>query len=208
MISRFGLAVVSALVVAACYAGADDEESASADGTQGSGNSGPALQCEAANEMWCAGSCADIMTNADHCGGCDNDCGPTSQCEGGVCTGICAGGQTLCAGNCVTTDNDASNCGQCFNGCGDGISCVGGFCDNCTDGTVLCGGDCADFNNDSNHCGECFNDCGDGMVCEGATCVVFVDTDGPPMTTGPGDSSGGGTTSGDGGTTGGTTGGM
>lgn len=200
VLKRLGLTFALGLAVSACFTGVDEENDGSG-GTANSGNSGASLTCDNPEQLWCAGACRDLMTDAEHCGGCDNDCGPTSTCQGGVCSGICPGGQTLCGGECVDTTNDADNCGDCFNDCGDGVQCVGGFCDSCEDGQTLCGGDCPNLGGDSFHCGECFNECDDGQDCVGGMCVqAMEDTDGP-MTTG---TSGGGST--DGGMTSGSTG--
>ncbi len=184
MWKRLGLMFALGLAFSACYDGS--EEDTSGGGTENSGNSGASLTCDNANEMWCAGSCTDIMTSADHCGGCDNDCGPASTCQGGVCTGICPGGQQLCGGECIDPETDRNNCGDCFNDCGD-AQCVGGFCDFCSGEETLCGGECPNLADNYFHCGECFNQCEDGQECVAGSCVMAMDTD-APMTTGPGDS--------------------
>lgn len=33
----------------------------------------------------CGGECRDLMTDADHCGGCDVDCGEGERCALGAC---------------------------------------------------------------------------------------------------------------------------
>jgi hypothetical protein len=66
--------------------------------------------------------CANLQTDADHCGDCDTECqgtgnGGTAVCSKGSCSVECPSGLSYCAaGGCVDTANDASFCGSsCVN---------------------------------------------------------------------------------------------
>jgi hypothetical protein len=37
----------------------------------------------------CAGACANLMTNGNHCGACGNACLETEQCSDGSCLALC-----------------------------------------------------------------------------------------------------------------------
>jgi hypothetical protein len=67
--------------------------------------------------MNCNGACVDTMTDGEHCGECDLDCGP-GTCEGGICN--CGPG--------IDTQTDPENCGSCGKGCAPGQTCVMGAC--------------------------------------------------------------------------------
>jgi len=123
--------------------------------------------CSPDRPTFCNGVCVDTMTNASHCGGCDQACGAGRVCVAGECQ--CAGGETLCGGDCVDTDTDADNCGECGTACPAGSSCVGGAC-GCPGGGVSCGGECVDTETDAEHCGGCNNACPTGASCVGGEC--------------------------------------
>ena len=71
----------------------------------------------------CNGSCVDLKSDPDHCGG----CGET-----------CAAGEMCCRWNCVDTQESEKHCGACGNACDNGEVCVAGQCSSCTQGYV-CG---------------------------------------------------------------------
>jgi hypothetical protein len=57
----------------------------------------------------CSGSCVNLQTDANHCGGCNAPaCGGT--CQSGLC---CTGGKTNCGGTCVDLSSDDKHCGGC-----------------------------------------------------------------------------------------------
>jgi hypothetical protein len=78
----------------------------------------------------CGGVCADLSSNAGHCGACYNACPLGSFCQGGVCAGlVCLDGLTDCGtGSCLDLSSDWSHCGACNAGCFSGTSCVNGQC--------------------------------------------------------------------------------
>jgi hypothetical protein len=79
----------------------------------------------------CNGTCSDITTDPNNCGGCAVDGG--SVCSSGqVCAPNDAGGgscelscgtATECSGACVTLSSDPNNCGACGNICPQGYGC-------------------------------------------------------------------------------------
>ena len=81
--------------------------------------------------LTCNGTCTDITTDPNNCGGCAGAGG--SVCPSGqVCaptdagSGLCqlsCGTATECNGACVTLSNDPSNCGACGNICPQGYGC-------------------------------------------------------------------------------------
>lgn len=112
--------------------------------------------CEAgleADRAWCGGSCRALLTDVNHCGGCDNACGDNGECAGGGCACTEASGMDYCDGaGCVDFTSDEQHCGGCDSAC-DGMcragSCrmastvVSGYDHSCAlmdDGTVYCWG--------------------------------------------------------------------
>lgn len=62
-----------------------------------------------------ATTCVNTNTSEEHCGACNNPCGPNEICQSGTC--VCATGFHRCGGNCVSnTDPDA--CGASCTVCG------------------------------------------------------------------------------------------
>jgi hypothetical protein len=93
------------------------------------------MMCDAGSYD-CGGSCVDIATNADHCGGCDRVCDPinatTAACDEARCTFTCSAnfadvdgdGSNGCE---VNLRNDPRNCGEVGYDCMIG-DCVLGTC--------------------------------------------------------------------------------
>lgn len=80
------------------------------DGSDGAGNLGP-LECEA-GESFCLGACLDVLSNPDHCGGCD------IVCESGTCeSGVCAPGDEM--GDDMGDDGTSDEDGPAGDGTGD-----------------------------------------------------------------------------------------
>lgn len=87
-----------------------------------------------------SGTCVDLGSNREHCGGCFHSCPGSSDysnsiCDFGVCKRVCISGRADCnddeADDCeVNTDSDPRNCGGCGIECDDvaGQACVGGRC--------------------------------------------------------------------------------
>jgi len=65
----------------------------------------------------CNGSCINITTDVNHCGGCTTVCpGAEQTCVAGACQCPVAG-QTVCNGHCVDLNSDTANCGTCGHAC-------------------------------------------------------------------------------------------
>jgi hypothetical protein len=134
----------------------------------------------------CGGQCADLSTNNEHCGACDNACTGGKYCTGGKC--VCPPSLTDCGGVCVDLLADASHCGQCDLACDDNPYCpgfcTGGYCSQgCAPPLCECNGMCVDHASDPNHCGGCEAACdvGNGFACIGGQCEcvgALTDCDG------------------------------
>jgi hypothetical protein len=81
--------------------------------------------CPAGTEE-CSSACADLDTNAAHCGMCERACPAGGSCAAGTCT--CPPGATVCDTSCAFVSNDPSSCGRCDLACLDGASCAAGVC--------------------------------------------------------------------------------
>lgn len=79
-------------------------------------------------QMNCGGECVDVMSDAAHCGGCDEPCDPGEVCEEGSCGSPCAAQEMLCAGECVDPLASDGHCGGCEQPCPAGVACVQGEC--------------------------------------------------------------------------------
>ncbi len=129
----------------------------------------------------CNGSCIDIQTDTNNCGGCGSQCSAytSNACVDGTCacgSGTeCQGGRRCCTNGCKDTSSDVYNCGSCGNACGVGLTCSGGqcFCGStpCVFGESCCGDYCANLTTDPTNCGECGNDCGNGNGCSNGDCT-------------------------------------
>jgi hypothetical protein len=127
----------------------------------------------------CGMSCIDVMTNAAHCGACDNACPSVTNgqavCEDGNCAKRCNANHHLCGDDCVS-DRDPKNCGSSCDACtaptGAQATCDGRTCGfACTNARAL---KCADgcYPSDDRNCGVCGNDCATtGSHCDGLRCV-------------------------------------
>ncbi|KYF61092.1 hypothetical protein BE11_27805, partial [Sorangium cellulosum] len=171
---RFFFLLGFALLVAAC---SNDSPGAT---------SGGAPQCGTGQSL-CGDVCADLATDAAHCGSCDVGCAAGELCDGaGECAVTCTAGRVACDGTCVDPDTDRDHCGATGDCRGDsaGVACSAGeICDgsgqcalSCQSGLVACGGTCIDPDTDRSHCGatdDCRGDnagvaCPAGEICNGA----------------------------------------
>jgi len=129
----------------------------------------------ATGQVRCDGECADVASNATHCGRCGNTCLATQTCRAGACADEepCPAGQQRCRGACVDTAGDASNCGACGNACPAGRACAAGACiiaPACPAGLTACANACVDTQTDPNHCGACGRACAAGQPCASGAC--------------------------------------
>jgi hypothetical protein len=132
--------------------------------------------CCGAAETCCAGSCADLASNFDHCGACgfaceDPDPYEVGACMGGACVYWCADGAIVCNDRCTPVAWDPDNCGACGHVCAEPTPfCSQGECSACYPGLTDCGGYCAYLNEDPANCGACGNVCPPYTSCLGGFC--------------------------------------
>lgn len=118
----------------------------------------------------CGGVCAELSTDAAHCGSCNNACRSGETCQQGSCA--CAESMTDCGEVCANLDSDPMHCGACGSKCPVGASCNSGQCvASCPEGQVSCNGYCVDVKNDSTNCGACGRVCGTGAACDEGVCA-------------------------------------
>lgn len=139
------------------------------------------------DEEKCQFRCANLQTDAENCGACENRCLLTEKCENGKCVSeiqenSCQENEVLCYGQCVDLKSNADNCGSCLNKCPQGFSCDGGSCVlKCGDELENCSGECTDLKKSDLHCGKCNAACAQGQACMEGTCQCksgFYDCDG------------------------------
>ena len=82
-------------------------------------------------------------------------CASNQTCVLGVCTGVCAPGQTQCSGNSLETCNTS--------GQWSGAACA----------SLCCGGACVDAETDANNCGSCGHSCPSGP-CSVGVCDMLL----------------------------------
>ncbi len=140
----------------------------------------------------CAGRCADLSTDVNHCGSCGHDCTALANvvagavtCAGGLCQvtpGACAPGFAHCTSivddGCETPIVSAMHCGSCTTSCSGALplcELLGGVpqcVSSCSAPTpTLCGASCVSTSADPSNCGAC------GAACPGtlrgdSTCVA------------------------------------
>ena len=119
----------------------------------------------------CGGECADLTSDPNHCGDCDEVCAADSPCYEGecLCPGMTRG--LNCGGSCTETWSNPLHCGECDNSCGVGGSCERDTC-SCPGMTrgENCSGVCTETWDNDAHCGACGVRCPTGAVCSGDTC--------------------------------------
>lgn len=77
----------------------------------------------------CGDLCVDPMTDATHCGECDDPCTGDEACGAGVCVpGDCEGFADACGAACTNTDVDPLHCGECDRPCDADETCESGVC--------------------------------------------------------------------------------
>lgn len=143
----------------------------------------------------CSGGASDgcesnLENDPEHCGSCDNKCGPSQGCQAGQCVLMCPDGKGDCNNNpadgCETDFGTTLNCAFCNDVCDPANAagaCTAGMCvvENCVNGF----GDCdnnpangceADLESSALTCGTCNNACPNGpngtTVCNGGICDI------------------------------------
>lgn len=122
--------------------------------------------------------CADLRSDDQHCGACNNACPLGHACINGTCELRCPSGQTICGSRCADLMTSQSDCGTCGNACTGLQRCVNGRCMGmaCPAGTMNCSGTCADLATSTAHCGMCGNACPAPQFCRGGRCVLECPT--------------------------------
>ena len=132
--------------------------------------------------------CETDVTQASHCGSCDNACsGATPACGPSSGSYACASGcppdaPTLCDTSCVDTSRSALHCNSCGTACATQVAhaqptCAGGQCSfACNANYSECGGACVDEKTDANNCNGCGNVCAAGASCAGGIRVCPATT--------------------------------
>jgi hypothetical protein len=80
--------------------------------------------CEAGEEC----VCADLTTDRDHCGACNNVCLSGQVCQANICVLSCPTGFSECVGACRDLMVDPENCGSCGYACNSDEYCLAGTC--------------------------------------------------------------------------------
>ena len=138
-----------------------------------------------------AGGCVDLLTDLNHCGGCNSVCGSglvAVECRNGECLRAdCPAGLEYCGAVdlCRDLSSDPAHCGACAYVCASGI-CAAGVCQPTTDdtgcvpgetecggclpGQTACDGVCVDTCCDNANCGACGNACTAPLTCLEGVC--------------------------------------
>ena len=177
-----------------CPAGTSCQNSWCLEGAKGSNTNGsgvlPADSPCTGRETLCGNTCADLLTDTNHCGVCDRACGSQEICRNARCGPACAkSGTTLCGDDCVDLSTNMSDCGSCGNECKTflpnalGSECTVGKCvvSGCESGYGDCDGSIdngceANLRSDANHCGSCGTKCPSGQLCYNMVCKVPATT--------------------------------
>ena len=116
--------------------GSSTDTAAASSGATSIGTPTGGAGCPAGVPDECDGSCVELMSDPDNCGGCGNQCPPTAGCIDGQCEAPCQdGGGSLCGATCVDLSSDQNNCGMCGNACVGLQLCVGGSCEDAQGGS-------------------------------------------------------------------------
>src|SRR2546423_15173870 len=90
--SAFALAVFAALGAGSCARGTTNT---------------PPTTCSGGLSV-CGSQCADLQSDARHCGSCSNSCGAGQSCNNGSCGG-CVAPLTMCGSSCVDVNSDPNH---------------------------------------------------------------------------------------------------
>jgi len=133
----------------------------------------PTITCPS-GQSGCRGTdglqyCADLQSDVNQCGTCDNSCDPNQICVKGNC--VCnSPSLTNCGAvdGCTDLTSDPYNCGRCGHRCRTGHNCCDGKCCSAT----CCGTDCTHLATDPDNCGTCGKVCPTGQTCFKGCCIV------------------------------------
>jgi hypothetical protein len=133
------------------------------------------------NTVFCSDGCANLQTDANHCGSCEHACDSGQRCQDGTCVcpsgvicsvgGCCANANDVCDQNdqCCSPESPAAACnGQCGvvqNNCNQPVDCVGQSCapiDGFTDEAIC--------QADGRCCVPDGRNCGGDQGCSAANC--------------------------------------
>jgi hypothetical protein len=133
----------------------------------------------------------DLMTDVEHCGGCDVECPKTPShgspmCRLGDCALNCderyADCDTDVSNGCEALVGTAAACGNCITMCTEieAPLCEVETCVSmCAPSLAACGTSCVDVATDPNHCGECDHVCPEAShaaaACAGEACGFVCD---------------------------------
>jgi hypothetical protein len=109
----------------------DGGTTAKTDGGDGGGSTSPTPTPPSpcgAGRLQCNGTCIDVQSDANNCGGCGAKCPNGQPCSNGACGG-CPPGDAWCPGTgCTYTGGDEKNCGGCGKACDPRQICDTGIC--------------------------------------------------------------------------------
>jgi len=136
--------------------------------TYGPGHACQSGHCVCTTGTQCGYTCADLLTDKNHCGTCFNPCPLNEVCVQGQCE-CPSSGQTFCAvDGCVDLTSDKYNCGECEHGCWADQTCVASQCA-CSGNLTQCGS-CVDTQTDNDNCGSCGHACSSPASCVSGQC--------------------------------------
>lgn len=151
-----------------CAEGGGPDAGGGPDGGGGGSDAGQSELSCCFGAVACNGACADLKTDANHCGACGTSCAANEVCSAGACA-PCPGSRTQCLEQCADLSSDPFNCGACGKVCAASQSCVAGSCGPC-EGTV-CSNTCVELRTDSANCGACGNACAADQCCNAGSCT-------------------------------------
>jgi len=132
------------------------------------------------DHLFANGCEANILTNANNCGGCGINCQTGQVCTNGSCVNVCSSPLVMCASVCVNEQTDTNNCGGCGVVCSTGANatatCTSGACGiTCNTGFGNCdqnpnNGCEVSLLTSASNCGSCGHACAQGHTCSAGVC--------------------------------------
>ena len=140
-----------------------------ASGSRGSGT-GPAMgQCPA-NMTLCSGTCVDLKTDAENCGGCGYSVPDGETCIQGKFSGS-KGGNASGSSTAPKATSAPATAVTTVTVSAATTATVAAIQTSCMSGLGLCGGTCRDLTTDSRNCGSCGYVCPAGTSCQSSWCL-------------------------------------